>query len=479
MIAFFLSATTMNNDNPSAIPPLEDTPNDAFPITSQTEQDACAITARATFPTPVPDASPAEPAKPTAMDRVHNGLWNWILPAMFLLSMCTIILYAVPYLVFHWRLLDAQADAESQYLRRRAELKAEAEHADARLDVLDKRVHLTSLGFREVARKVLPNVVNVANYRDPKKAEFGGFAKKNLVHDPENDQKYVQSGVGSGLIIKPGVILTNYHVIKGAQRLRVSFASGLSIGIDPDAVAGDAITDLAIIKLPAKLPPGIQEEAQNVATFADSDKDVQVGDWALAMGSPLGLRQTVTQGIISAKGRLLSMLDLVELFQTDAAINPGNSGGPLFDQMGRVTGINVAIASDNGGNQGIGFAIPSNTVKKIAEQLLTKGEVPRGYLGIAMEELPVPQAKALNLEDGGIIVKDVIKGEAADKAGVKAGDIILRINKEALSRLQPIRHFRQLVVDLEPGAAITAEVLRGDERRQIQVTMGKRPANLP
>ena len=107
-----------------------------------------------------------------------------------------------------------------------------------------------------------------------------------------------------------------------------------------------------------------------MAEFADSDKDVHVGDWTLAVGSPLGLRQTVTQGVISAKGRLLHMLDLVELLQTDAAINPGNSGGPLFDQLGRVVGINVAIASDNGGNQGIGFAIPSNTAKKIVEQLI-------------------------------------------------------------------------------------------------------------
>jgi serine protease Do len=244
-------------------------------------------------------------------------------------------------------------------------------------------------------------------------------------------------------------------------------------------VASDAITDLAIIRLPADLPAALKEEAQNVATFADSDKDVQVGDWALAMGSPLGLRQTVTQGIISAKGRLLSMLDLVELFQTDAAINPGNSGGPLFDQRGRVVGINVAIASDNGGNQGIGFAIPSNTVKKIAEQLLTKGEVPRGYLGVAMDELPVPEAKALNIEDGGVVVRNVVKGEAADKAGVKVGDIILRINKDALSRLQPIRHFRQLIVDVEPGHEITLEVMRGEERRQLTVTIGRRPANLP
>ena len=280
----------MNSENPSSIPPLDETPDEVIPVVAHLDLApkpmANAIMEHLDYTPPATAIQDAEPAKPTMIDHVHNGLWHWILPSMFLLSMCVIILYATPYLVYHWRLLDAQADAESQYLKRCAELKADAEHADARLDVLDKRVHLTSLGFREVARKVLPNVVNVANYRDPKRAELGVFAKKNIVHDPDNDQKYVQSGVGSGLIIKPGVILTNYHVIKGSQRLRVSFASGLSIGIDPDAVSGDAITDLAIIKLPANLPAGIKDEAQQVATFADSDKDVQVGDWAACYRQP-------------------------------------------------------------------------------------------------------------------------------------------------------------------------------------------------
>jgi len=244
-------------------------------------------------------------------------------------------------------------------------------------------------------------------------------------------------------------------------------------------VVSDALTDLAVIRLPKDLPEGLKEETNASADFADSDKDVQVGDWALAIGSPLGLRQTVTHGVISAKGRLLGMPDLVELLQTDAAMNPGNSGGPLFDQQGRVIGINVAIVTDNGGNQGLGFAIPSNTAKKITEQLLTNGQVPRGYLGIAMEELPGPQAKALKIDDGGVIVKEVVKGEAAGKAGLRNGDIILKVNKDALSRLQPIRHFRQLVVDLEPGSEVTLEILRGEERQHIAVKIGKRPAHLP
>ncbi len=420
----------------------------------------------------------APPAKPAAPERVGGGLWNWVLPSMLLIPLLILLIYAIPHLLFHWRLVEAHADAESFYMKRRAELKAEAEHADARLDLLDKRAHFTSLGFREVIRKVMPNVVNVVNYREPTKDELGKLGKKALVFDADNDRQYLQMGVGSGIIVKPGVILTNHHVVKRAERLRISFASGRSIGVDLEAVVSDAMTDLAVIQLPGELPAGLKEEAQQSAVFADSDTDVQVGDWALAIGSPLGLKQTVTQGVISAKGRLLSMLDMVELLQTDAAINPGNSGGPLFDQFGHVAGINVAIASDNGLNQGIGFAIPANTAKKIAHLLLTKGEVPRGYLGIAMEELPATQAKTLRLDEGGIIVKDVVEGEAGEKAGLKAGDIIVRVNKDSLSRVQAIRHFRQLVVDLEPGAQATLEVVRGAERLQVTVTLGKRPAHL-
>lgn len=450
------------------------------PLPEKVPAPDCAITARPpAFAEPRPPAPEPAANKPVSAERDAGGIWNWILPGTFLMSLFILVLYAVPYLLYHWRTLDAQAEAEATYMKRRAELKADAEHADEQLDRLDKRVHLTSLGFREVVRKVSPRVVNVANFREPKEAELPLIANRNIILDAQNDRKYIQAGVGSGIVVKPGVILTNYHVVKGTQRLRITCASGQAISVDPDAVSADAITDLAVIRLPENLPAGVKEELQNSAVFADSDKDVQVGDWALAIGSPLGLRQTVTQGVISAKGRLLNMLDMVELIQTDAAINPGNSGGPLFDQYGRVVGINVAIASDNGGNQGIGFAIPSNTVKKICDQLLTTGEVLRGYLGIALDELAGPQAKAMKIEEGAIVVRRVVAGEAADKAGLKAGDIVLRIDKMPLHRLQPARHFRQLVVDHEPGSDITLDVLRGEERLDLTVTIGKRPANLP
>ncbi len=437
-------------------------------------------------PTPEAESAAAQTTPAESMDRSAalpetpngGGLWNYVVPSMFLTSMALLVVYVVPYLFYHWRMMDAQADAEGLLLKRRAELKAEAEHADERLELLDKKVNLVGLGFREVSRKIAPVVVNVANLREPLHAEELVGRKKMLIYDPETDRRYLQHGIGSGVLLKPGVILTNYHVVRGAHRLRVVFASGQSIGLNVNAVSADDRTDLAVLRLPDNLADGLKEDASHTAVFADSDKDVHVGDWALAMGSPHGLRQTVTQGIISAKGRLLPMLDLVELLQTDAAINPGNSGGPLFDQLGRVVGINVAIATDNGGNQGIGFAIPSNVAKKIAEQLVEHGEVPRGYIGIAMEDLPGPRAKALKLQNGGVLIREVLVGEAGEKAGLKVGDIILRINKEEVSRFEPMHHFRQLIANLPPAAEVTLDILRGVNRMNITVTLGKRPANL-
>ncbi|MCI0684439.1 MAG: trypsin-like peptidase domain-containing protein [Gemmataceae bacterium] len=425
-----------------------------------------------------PAETPTQPAPAAAV--VNRTLWGWVMPSAAFVSLIVFVLYVTPMLLMHWRIREAQGEAEAIYQKRRAELRAEAEHADARLDALDKRVHLASLGFREVVRKVAPMVVNVANYREPKQEIIlGPIGKRSLFYDADKDRHYVQLGVGSGLLVKPGHVLTNHHVIVNAQRLRLTFASGRSLGLEPSAAVSDAITDLAVIRLPADLPAALKDEVNTVAEFADSDKDVHVGDWTLAIGSPLNLRQTVTQGVISAKGRLLHMLDLVELLQTDAAINPGNSGGPLFDQLGRVAGINVAIASDNGGNQGIGFAIPSNTTKKIVEQLIENGEVPRGYLGIALEELPGPKAKALGVVDGGVVITKIVPGDPAQRAGLQQGDVIVRMNNEVLSQYQPVRHFRQLIVDIPPQRDVNVEILRNGQRQTVTVKVGKRPANLP
>lgn len=455
---------------PESFPIAASVPSEAF--SAQTPMPIVAA------PTAVEPAAPhGEPPAAPSQSPGHS-LWGWIAPSLVFVSLIVLVLYITPYLLVHWRFREAQAEAEAAYQRRSAELKAEAEHADRRLDALDKRVHLASLGFREVVRKVAPKVVNVANHREPKH-EIGPLLRDKLFFDPEKDKHYVQMGVGSALLVKPGFLLTNHHVIANAQRIRLTFASGRSIGLEPGAVVSDAITDLAVIRLPKDLPEALKAEIDTVAEFADSDKDVQVGDWALAAGSPLGLKQTVTQGVISAKGRLLHMLDLVELLQTDAAINPGNSGGPLFDQLGRVVGINVAIASDNGGNQGIGFAIPSNTAKKIVDQLIEKGEVPRGYLGIGLDELPGSKAKALGIADGAVTVTKVVPGEPAHQAGLQSGDVIVRLNADVLSVHQPVRHFRQLIVDVTPETEINLEIVRGGQRKTMKVKVSKRPPNLP
>jgi len=389
-------------------------------------------------------------------------------------------LFLSPMLAARWRSLEGKAEADAAYARRRAELRAEAEAARQMLDLLDKRVNLVSLGFREVVRKVTPSVVNVANYREARGSERPDRAGA-LYFDPETDRSYRQSGVGSGLIVRPGYILTNHHVVRGADRLRVTFASGQTVELAAgERVLADAVTDLAVLRLPADLPAGLAEEANLTTEFADSDRDVQRGDLVLALGSPLGLKHTVTHGIISAKGRLLDRVTLVELIQTDAPINPGNSGGPLFDQYGRLAGVNVAIATENGGNQGIGFAIPSNTVKKIVDQLVSAGEVTRGYIGVAMDDLTPAQLKALGLKKaGGVQVVQVVRGQAASKAGLRPGDVIVGYNKDALSVVNPMRQLRQSILETEVGQEVPIEVVRDGERRTLTVRIGKRPADLP
>src|SRR5262249_2401041 len=248
--------------------------------------------------------------------------------------------------------------------------------------------------------------------------------------------------------------------------------------VNAENVATDPITDLAIVRLPEPTP-GTRQDYNFTAEFADSDKDVQVGDWVLAIGSPLGLKQTVPHGIISAKGRLIGVIDLVELLQTDAAINPGNWGGPLFDQFGRIAGINVAIASETGGNQGIGFSIPSNTAKEICSQLIDNGKVVRGYVGVGLQEVSPEQAGELKVTDtGGVLVMEVIAGRAADNAGIKQGDVIIRYEGKAVGRANSMKNLRQWILQTPPGRTVSCEVLRRGEPVTLEITVGESPAKL-
>jgi serine protease DegS len=421
------------------------------------------------------DAPPPErPAAPLAPE--NRRMWQLVVPTCFLLAVVMLLANVLPLVLVHWRRAEAQVEADAIYLKRRAELKAEAEVANLQLEGIDKKVSLVALGFRLVVSKVSPSVVNITAFQEPKKGEELN-SKKPMIYDAEKDRRYVLHAEGSGVLVRPGYVLTNFHIVENAHRLRVAFASGRVLGADAAAVASDPLTDLAVVKLPDDVSAELKEDLKQSVRFADSDKDVEVGDWALAIGSPLGLRQTVTVGVISAKGRLLKdrSLDMVELLQTDAAINPGNSGGPLFDQLGRVVGINVALARDRGIDRGIGFAIPSNTVHKIADALVEHGEVTRGYLGIRMDELAGPAVKKLGIGAGAAIIDKVTRGDPGDKAGLQPGDIIVKFNNEALRKYQADRHLRQLIVDAEPGREVTLEIYRSNVRRDLKATIGKRP----
>ena len=221
-------------------------------------------------------------------------------------------------------------------------------------------------------------------------------------------------GAGSGVIIsRDGYILTNNHVVEGAKEVSVTLADKGEF--KAQIVGRDPKTDLAIVKIDAG-------ENLPAASIGDSDQ-IKVGDWVLAIGNPFGLGHTVTSGIVSAKGRVIGAGPYDDFIQTDASINPGNSGGPLFNMKGEVIGINTAIIPDG---QGIGFAIPVNTAKPLIPQLEANGEVTRGYLGVNIQSITPDLSKALNLEKSkGALVAEVVPGGPADKAGIKAGDVIV------------------------------------------------------
>jgi serine protease Do len=436
-----------------------------------------------------PSLTPPEKASPDANPKDQGGaspgtgrvsLWSVFIPLSVFLTVLLLAAYAAPMLLLRWRLAEAQGEAELAYLKRQAELNVEAEIAEKRLDVLDRRTHLVSLGFREVVRKVTPLVVNVTNLREPFGKELDPEAKRLLALDPDNDKQYLQTGVGSGLIVKPGLVLTSAHVVRKAERLRVTFASGRSVGVEPGDMSLDSLTDLAIIRLPVETSLVHKVDYEHAAEFADSDRDVERGDLVLAVGSPRGLKQTVTHGIISAKGRLLSMLDTVELLQTDAPLNPGNSGGPLFDLRGRVVGINVAIASDTGANQGIGFVIPGNAARQVFTKLADRGEVVRGFIGAVLEEVAPKQARELGLaQEGGVRISEVVPGLPAEKGGLQAGDVVVRFNKGKLTPAHAGRELRQKILETDVGNRVIVEVLRAGQRRTLTIEIGKRPARLP
>ena len=281
---------------------------------------------------------------------------------------------------------------------------------------------------------------------------------------PQQMPEQRRSGLGSGVIISTdGYILTNHHVIDGAEQIKVDLNDNRTL--DARVVGSDPPSDLAVLKIDATNLP--------VLALGDSDK-VRVGDVVLAIGNPLGIGQTVTMGIISAKGRQtgLSSGSFEDFLQTDAPINQGNSGGALVSTNSELVGINSQILSPSGGSIGIGFSIPSNMARTITDTLVKNGKVRRGQLGIVVVPVNSEPARQLGIKDinKGVVVNQVQSGSAADRAGLRKGDIILALNGVEVN--QP-NVFRNQVASTAPGTSVTLKILRDGREQQVQAALGE------
>lgn len=323
----------------------------------------------------------------------------------------------------------------------------------------------TRASYADIVERVSPAVVNInveqkTRVNQPSSQfPFGDFFR-NL--PPQGNQPpQIERGLGSGVIVSAdGTILTNHHVIEGATRIRIEMVDKRIF--DAKIVGSDPPSDLAVLKI----------EAQNLPylNLGNSDQ-VRVGDIVLAIGNPLGIGQTVTQGIISAKGRRTGLSDgsFEDFLQTDAPINRGNSGGALINLNGELIGINSQILSTTGGSIGIGFSIPSNMAKNVLDQILKEGRVRRGQLGVIIQNITEDLAKTLELKDTkGVIVSEVRRGGAADKAGVKRGDVITAINGD---RIEDSNVLRNKVAGTQPGNEITLTILRDGKEQQVKATL--------
>jgi serine protease Do len=328
----------------------------------------------------------------------------------------------------------------------------------------------TSRAFSEIANSVSPSVVNISTVKlvsrrntfndDPFFEFFNDFF--NPFYDYGLDKKWKEQSLGSGVIVsEDGYIVTNYHVVSDAEKIRVTLFDkrvfkGEIIGADPK-------TDIAIVRIKADDLPMIP--------WGDSDK-LQVGEFVLAIGNPFGLSHTVTMGIISAVGRAnVGIADYEDFIQTDAAINPGNSGGPLVSVDGRLLGINTAIFSKSGGYQGIGFAVPSNMVRSIMEQLVKEGRVVRGWLGITIQELTTEIGKKFgHTTMDGALVGESLGDSPAERAGIRSGDI-----KYDGKDVDGPSELKNMVAKSRPGEKVPVVILRDRKQLRIIVTVGERP----
>lgn len=352
--------------------------------------------------------------------------------------------------------------------------------ADAKLE---ETAQLFERLFNEVAEKVKPSVVHVKAVKIMKGEElerfhppFGG---RDLPFGEEFDRgprprmprefpkEFRQEGAGSGVIVDPkGFILTNNHVVEEADELYVILSTEKK-EFKAKVIGRDQPTDVAVIKIEAENLP--------VATLGDSDM-IKTGNWAIAIGNPFGLNQTVTAGIISATGRSQVGIAAYEDFiQTDAAINPGNSGGPLLNLRGEVIGINTAIFTRTGGYQGIGFAIPINMAKSVMKSLMETGKVTRGWLGVAIQDITPDLAKSFNLATAqGALIGDVTPNSPAERAGMQRGDVVVEFEGR---EIKDVNHLRNTVAQTPVGKVAKVKALRDGKPVELSVTIGEQPAD--
>jgi len=330
--------------------------------------------------------------------------------------------------------------------------------------------------FVDVADLVLPAVVNISTSRkvQVRATPFDDPLLQHFFGDifPDQQREQTRYSLGSGVIFRSdGYILTNDHVIEGAEDIRIILYGGQEYdGKDVKLIGRDPQTDLAVLKIQA-------DDALPTARLGDSDS-IRVGEWAIAIGNPFGLEGSVTVGVISAKGRsnlpLASQQRYQNFIQTDAAINPGNSGGPLCNLRGEVIGLNTAITgSPSGTNIGIGFAVPVNMAKDVAEQLIKKGKVERGYLGVYNQEITGDMRKTIGLkEKGGVLIADVLDDTPADKGGLRSGDVVLTVNAK---KIKDMEDFRERIASFSPGSVVELGIWRQGERKTLKVKLDEYP----
>ena len=328
--------------------------------------------------------------------------------------------------------------------------------------------------FNQLAEMASPAVVNI---RTVKTIKGGGPVFRQFQRDPRGEnspfkefferyfgedmqREFKQPSLGSGFIIdEAGFVVTNNHVIEDADQIKVKLNNEHEF--DAKIVGRDPNTDIALLKI---------ESDQNLPTIKLGDSDaLKVGQWVVAIGSPFGLEHTVTAGIVSAKGRVIGSGPYDDFIQTDASINPGNSGGPLLNLKGEVIGINTAIVASG---QGIGFAIPVNLARDIILALKNEGEVTRGWLGVAIQDLNGDMAEYYGVEDKkGVFVADVFEGDPADRAGIKAKDIILEVNGE---KIQTSRQLTGMIARIPVGDSARIKILRDGKEQTLKVEIAKR-----